>query len=47
MTKNNVIDVKCPADALSELIRSGARQFVCNAIVAEFEAFRGMQREAL
>lgn len=37
--KNNVIDIKSPVDALSELIRSGARQFVYDAILAEFDAF--------
>lgn len=39
MKENTVIDFKSPADALSELIRTGAKKFISDAIEAEFEAF--------
>jgi len=47
MKENTVIDFKSPVDALSELIRTGARQFIYDAVEAEFDAFLDAYYEKL
>lgn len=37
--KNTVIDFKSPADALTELLRNGARQLIIEAVEAEMDVF--------
>lgn len=39
MMKSNVIDIQCPADALTELLRSGARQLIIEAVKTELSGF--------
>ena len=39
MSKDNVTSITSPADALTELLRNGAKQLIVEAVEAELEQF--------
>jgi len=47
MKKDNVISIESPADALTEILRTGARQLIVEAVEAEFSNFMSECSELL
>ena len=47
MSKDNVVSITSPADAVTELLRNGARQLIVEAVEAELDQFLNQCRELL
>ncbi len=47
MSQDNVVSITSPADAVSELLRNGARQLIVEAVEAELDQFLNQCRELL